>query len=95
MVREFGDGIEFDVKVVPGASRTKLCGRLGDAVKVQVAAPPERGKANAALEKFVADWFGVSQRQVSVVSGTTSPRKVIRVSGVNRQVAETLLGVLK
>ncbi|MBX3394273.1 MAG: YggU family protein [Phycisphaerae bacterium] len=95
MVREVDNGVEFDVKVVPGASRTRLCGRLGDAVKVQVAAPPERGKANAALEKFVAKWFGVSARQVLVVAGESSPRKVIRVSGVDRRFAETLLGVLK
>ena len=40
-----GDGTRVRVKVVPGASRTKVVGVLGDRLKVAVAAPPEGGKA--------------------------------------------------
>ena len=47
------------MKVVPGASRTRLAGQLGDALKVAVAAPPEAGKANAALIELLAQVFAV------------------------------------
>ncbi len=46
--------ITLKVKVVPGASRTQLSGWLGDMLKVRVSAPPEKGKANAAVEALLA-----------------------------------------
>jgi len=77
-----GGGVEIRVKVVPGASRDRIAGLLGDALKVQVSAAPERGKANAAVEALLAKALGVDARAVTVVSGLTSPRKVVRVEGV-------------
>ncbi|MFP6608142.1 MAG: DUF167 domain-containing protein, partial [Myxococcota bacterium] len=47
------------VKVVPGSSRDAIAGWLGEALKVRVRAPAERGKANASVEKIVADALGV------------------------------------
>lgn len=37
------------VKVVPGSSRDQIVGRLGDALKIKVTAPAEKGKANTAV----------------------------------------------
>lgn len=80
-----GGGVEIRVKVVPGASRDRIAGLLGDALKVQVSAAPERGKANAAVEALLAKALGVDARSVKVVSGLTSPRKVVRVMGVSAE----------
>ena len=44
--------MELEVKVVPGASRSEVTGWLGDSLKIRVAAPPERGKANAAVVRM-------------------------------------------
>ena len=82
MLRAVEGGVEIDVKVVPGASRDRLAGRLGDALKVQVAAPPERGKANQAVEVLLADAFGVPTKAVAVVRGHTTPRKCVRIVGI-------------
>ncbi|MGI9178416.1 MAG: DUF167 domain-containing protein, partial [Pirellulales bacterium] len=37
------------VKIVPGSSRNEIVGWLGDALKIKVTAPPEKGKANDAV----------------------------------------------
>ena len=70
------------VKVVPNASRSRLAGPHGDGVKVQVTAPPERGRANEAVCAVLAEALGVPPRDVSVVRGETSPAKTLRVEGL-------------
>ncbi len=74
-------GVEITVKVVPGASRDRISGLLGDALKIQVSAPPERGKANAAVSAMLAKALGISARNVSVIRGATSPRKIVLARG--------------
>jgi uncharacterized protein len=69
------------VKVTPKSSKTEIAGELSDGtLKIRVAAPAERGKANAELCAFLAREIGVPTSQVEVVSGHTSPRKLVRVS---------------
>ncbi|MBC8378073.1 MAG: DUF167 domain-containing protein, partial [Planctomycetes bacterium] len=46
--------IQLTVKVVPGSSRTEIAGTLDGMLKIRVAAPPEKGKANKALLAFIA-----------------------------------------
>jgi uncharacterized protein (TIGR00251 family) len=69
------------VKAVPGSSRNRIQGALGDHLKVQVAAPPEGGKANAAIRELLGAHFGVPQSSVELQSGHTSPRKIFRIKG--------------
>ena len=73
----------LQVKVVPGASRNRVVGMLGDALKVQVAAAPEKGKANEAVRDVLAAFFGVKIGQIELISGQTQPRKTFLVNGVN------------
>jgi uncharacterized protein (TIGR00251 family) len=68
---------------VPGASRSGVTGWLGDMLKVRVTAPAERGKANAAVEALLAKALGVAKDGVRVVSGMTSPRKVVEIAGLS------------
>ena len=77
------EGVLLRVKVVPGASRTKVAGLIGDRVKITVAAPPEKGKANATLESFLAKLCGLRKRDVSVVAGRTSAAKSVQLHGVS------------
>lgn len=79
------------MKVVPGSSRDRLAGLLGDALKVQVAAAAERGKANAAVEALLAETLGISARGVSVIRGHSSPRKTVLARGVTLEQAVALL----
>ena len=68
--------------MVPASSRDSIAGWLGETLKVRVSAPPERGKANAAVEKLLAEVLGVPKQCVQVVSGTTSARKVVEITGL-------------
>ncbi|MCG8409173.1 MAG: DUF167 domain-containing protein [Phycisphaerales bacterium] len=81
-LKSVDNGVEIHVKVIPGASRDRIAGLLGDALKVHVAAPPEKGKANRAVEALLAKAMGVPERDVIVTSGQTSPHKVVMVTGV-------------
>lgn len=79
------------VKVVPGASRDRVAGRYGQGIKVQTSAPPEGGKANAAVAKILAQFLGVKSNQVALVSAPANPRKQFRISGLSSaQLAEKL-----
>jgi uncharacterized protein len=79
------------LRVSPGAARTELAGRHGDAWKVRVTAAPERGRANDAVVALLADRLGVPRRSVSVVSGQSSRDKVIELRGIGRDEAERRL----
>lgn len=61
--------------VQPGAGRSELVGRHGDAVKVRVAAPPEGGRANDACRRLLAEVFDVKESAVALVAGETSRSK--------------------
>lgn len=76
-------GVRFAVKVVPGAARDRIHGALGNALKVQVAASPEQGQANARLCGLLATALGLPTRAVEVVSGHGNPRKVVLVRGLD------------
>ncbi len=91
-VRTVEGGIEITVKVVPGASRDRIAGELGDALKIRVSAPPEKGKANAAVAKLLARALGVRVKDVSIVRGATSPRKTLLVTGIAAEDAAKMLG---
>jgi uncharacterized protein (TIGR00251 family) len=69
----------FSVVVSPGAARSEVVGRHGDAWKVRVAAPAERGRANTAVEALLRKALGVPVR---VVVGATARRKVLEAEGL-------------
>ena len=69
------------MKVVPGSSRDRIVGVLGDCLKVATAAPAEKGRANRAVAAILAEALGVGTKEVKLVSGATSPRKQFSVAG--------------
>jgi uncharacterized protein (TIGR00251 family) len=88
---ELEGGVRFAVKVVPGASRDRIVGALGDALKVAVSKPPQGGAANAAVVALLAAALGVPDSSVRIVRGHGSPRKELTVEGLGaRQAAERL-----
>ena len=74
----------LNVKVVPGASRDRIAGRYGDGIKVQVSAPPEKGKANIAVISVIAVALGVREADIVLLRGHTQPRKVLQINGLDQ-----------
>ncbi len=78
------------VKVVPGSSRTEIGGVYGEMLKIKVAAPPEKGKANKALLEFIAKQLGIKKNALQIESGQTSCVKQIRIADVTTEQVQKL-----
>ena len=82
------------VKVHPRARRTALAGRIGDAWKLSLAAPPVDGKANEECVRFLAEFAGVPRSRVRIVMGLTSRVKVVEIEGVPQEDLERRLSTI-
>ena len=79
------------LRVAPGAARSEVVGRHGDAWKVRVAPAPENGKANAAVVELLADTLALPRGGVSIVSGHSSRDKTVALVGIDPEQTERLL----
>ena len=89
-VRGQGDACIFAVRLTPKGGRDALEGWIAGAegrmfLKARVAAPPEDGKANAALIALLAKTLGVAKSRVHLVAGETSRLKTIRIESVSAE----------
>ncbi len=67
------------IKVVPKAHKNEIVGWEGDELKVRLRAVPEKGKANAALLKFLAEEWNLPAASLTLVSGESSRHKKVRI----------------
>ena len=77
--------IHLWIKAVPGASRDQIAGVLGDRLKIRVSAPPEAGKANAAICETLAAALKIKPRQIEIHAGHVHPEKIVRITGVDAE----------
>ena len=70
------------VRVQPRASQSRVTGFRDGALRVSVTAPPQDGRANAALLGLLADTLGIAKTSLSIVRGLTSRDKVVAVEGL-------------
>jgi len=84
-VHESGGAVTFAAKVLPRAKKDAITGELGDALKVSLTSPPVEGRANEACIDFFAKVLNVSRSSVTIASGQTSRRKIIRVAGISAE----------
>lgn len=85
-------GAAITVKVTPKAKKTGVAGVLEDGtLKIQVTAPAEDGRANAALVEFLAEALGIRANQVEIVAGLSSERKLVSLVGVTPAEVEAKL----
>ena len=84
-------GTRIAVYIQPRAKRTEIAGRHGSDLKIRVAAPPIDQAANEALLAFVAQRLGVRAREVRLIAGATSRRKVLEIEGITAERIHALL----
>ena len=82
-----GECVRLRLRVSAGASHRRILGVHGGALKLSVKAPPEKGKANRDVRALVAETFGLAASDVDMVSGDTSPDKVVRLPLTLEEVA--------
>lgn len=73
-------GTRLRLRVKPGARKTAIVGIHGGALKVSVAAAPEKGKANRAVVKLLAEALGLPPSAVTITSGETSQDKAAEIA---------------
>lgn len=92
-LREQADAtsVSLSVHVQPKASRTRIAGLHGEALKLCITSPPVDGKANAAVIQFFAKLFKIPRAAVTIASGEASRDKRIILAGVSMAQAEAVL----
>lgn len=73
---------KISLKVVPSSSRDQVVGWLGEALKIKVKAPPEKGKANAAVMELLATTLRIDADRINIVQGHSAPNKVASIRGL-------------
>jgi uncharacterized protein (TIGR00251 family) len=71
------------LRVQPNASRSGWAGPHGERYRVRLQAPPQDGKANRELLRFLSDALGIPRSNLEIKSGQTSRDKTVRVTGLS------------
>ena len=83
--------VRIPLKVIPGAPKDEVVGWRGKDLTVKITAPPVEGRANEHLRRYLAEVFGVSPVDVALVTGETSRRKIVQISGLSADEAQVRL----
>ena len=90
-LRDEGGALTLELLIQPRASRTRVVGEHDGRLKVQLAAPPVDGEANAALVEFLAGALGVRKADVTLRRGEAGRRKTVRIAGVTAEAVAAAL----
>lgn len=78
-----GDITTLFLYVQPGSRTTEITGLYAGSLKIRLNARPVDGQANDRLQKYLAQRFGVSLRNVRLIRGEKTRRKVFEIMGSN------------
>jgi len=93
-VRAHRLGAALRVAARPGAGRSAILGEHGGALKLALAAPPEKGKANREAVRFLAGSLGVSRSEIEVLRGEACRDKVVLVRGLGAATVSAKIAAL-
>lgn len=73
------------IKIIPRSQKNEITEIIKDeegekTIKIRIKAPPEKGKANAELIKFLSKTFNIKRDAISIISGKTDRLKLIKIS---------------
>ena|GEM_PF-1263278 len=80
-------GRSLDVRVTAGAGEDRVVGRFGDVFRIKIGAPPQEGRANAALLRYLAELLRISRSSLGIVRGEHAREKRIWIDGTGAEEA--------
>jgi uncharacterized protein (TIGR00251 family) len=80
-----GKGTRILLHVQPGAPRNEVVGFSGGVLRVRIAAPPLRDKANRELIVFLSQLLGINQAAITILHGRTSRNKTLAINGLSQE----------
>ena len=83
-IKEFKNGLTFQIQVVPRASRAEIAGIQEGALKIKITVLPVRGAANEACIKLLSKTFALRKSQMEIFAGAKSRKKTILVKDISR-----------
>lgn len=83
------------IRIQPRASKNEVALMENGKLKIRLTAPPVDGAANEALVRFLAERLSIAKSRVEIISGHAGREKIIRISGMGREVTDILLNVKK
>ncbi len=83
--------LRISVHVSPNARQNKVVALQDDVLKLTIAAPPTRGKANQELLRFLSHILGTGRDNLVIEKGATSKKKVVAISGLSQSEVLRLL----
>ncbi|MDQ3379075.1 MAG: DUF167 domain-containing protein [Actinomycetota bacterium] len=86
-----GSNTRLRLRVSPGASRSEIVRRYGEAWKIRVDAVPESGRANRAVVDLLAATFEIPRSRITIVGGRASRDKTVVVEGLASDAVGTML----
>ena len=90
-LKETPDGIEVNIRAIPGASINAISGIRQGALVVKVTTAPEKGQANVTLSKVLSGTLGIPRGHVRLLRGKHQRNKTVLVAGLDRQKMTTAL----
>lgn len=90
-IRETPDGVVIAIKARAGGKKNCVNGLHAGALKVEVTVAPEKGKANKAIAKILAKFFGIAPSSAIIHSGDTDSQKRFLLAGVSLQDCERII----
>ena len=87
------DGLRVAIRLSPRACTDRLvavaaAAEGGHLLTATVTAPAEAGRANEALLRLLAHAWHVPRRDLTIVAGSTSRNKIVRVAGDPQRLVE-------
>ena len=85
-VREGSDGVLIDIEVTPGTKTVKVPSGYNPwrkRIEVRLSREAQKGKANQQLIRELSGMLGVSENDVTLISGHTGHKKTVHIRGMN------------
>ena len=78
MLKETKDGLVFNIKITPNASKNEII-KANDEIKLRITAQPIDGKANKAVVEYLSKNFKIPKTSFEIIRGETSKEKTVLV----------------